>query len=413
MKNEAAEKVKQDVQRVIELRGKESLYVLINKVDQRRDGDMTPEQVQKFVAAEFGIGDVGESNRVFEISARRAFTSANFLMELQQYPNVTVNELKTSRSLAQEVYGIDWEEELAEATLEDLNKKADRLWKKSGFDSFLNGAITALLAEAAPRCIISALKISLSRLAELQDDVQLRKSAMAQDETKVKFEVAALEKDLESLDDCHQRLEEVDNIKNNLYEQLNKILDSLKKKAAVSLENYFTEEEFQRADLVKKGGMVTTSFFNWVSKRLNSQIKPTGSGVIEFNSLREAEDFAEQAIVYPKQKIDILLDDVRQKVRNITEQSRLKLTDFLIQETQPIIERARQRLNESFDINLSLPTLTINSEDIDFGKVRVKSNSRWLDQGYETKVVKKRKFTHWFWIVPKTETIKVKRPDKK
>jgi hypothetical protein len=39
LKNEAAEKVKQDVQRVIELRGKESLYVLINKVDQRRDGD--------------------------------------------------------------------------------------------------------------------------------------------------------------------------------------------------------------------------------------------------------------------------------------------------------------------------------------------------------------------------------------
>lgn len=83
LKNEAAEKVKQDVQRVIDLRGKESLYVLINKVDQRRDGDMKPEQVQQFVAAEFGIGEVGNINRVFEISARRAFTSANFLMELQ------------------------------------------------------------------------------------------------------------------------------------------------------------------------------------------------------------------------------------------------------------------------------------------------------------------------------------------
>ncbi|WP_353933070.1 hypothetical protein WJM97_11020 [Okeanomitos corallinicola TIOX110] len=36
-----------------------------------------------------------------------------------------------------------------------------------------------------------------------------------------------------------------------------------------------------------------------------------------------------------------------------------------------------------------------------------------MDQGYETKVVEKRKFTHWFWIVPKKETIRVKRPDKK
>lgn len=413
LKNEAAEKVKKDVQRVIYLRGKESLYVLINKVDQRRDGDMKPEQVQQFVAAEFGIGNVGDINRVFEISARRAFTSANFLMELQQRPDVEVSKLETSRSLAQEVFGIDWEEDLKEATVEELIKKAERLWKKSGFDPFLNGAINALMAEAAPRCIVSALKISLARIAELQDDVQLRRSAMAQDEEKVKFEVTALETDLQSLEDCRQRLQEVDNIKTNLYQQLNKILETLKQKATLSLESSFLEEEYQRADLVKKGGMVATNFFNLISKRFNSQIKPTGSGVIEFNSLREAEDFAEQAIAYPKQKIDMLLDDVREQVRKITEKSRLKLTNFLIQETQPIIDRARQRLNEAFEINLSLPTLTIDSEDIDFGKVRPKTNTRLVDQGYETKVVEKRKFTHWFWIVPKKETIRVKRPDKK
>lgn len=413
LKNEAAEKVREDVERVIKLRGKESLYVLINKVDQRRDGDMTPEQVQQFVAAEFGIGNIGDINRVFEISARRAFTSANFFMELQQNPDVKISELKTARSLAQEVFGIEWEDELEETTVEKLKKKAERLWKKSGFDPFLNGAINALMAEAAPRCIVSALKISLARIAELQDDVQLRKSAMAQDEEKVKFEVIALETDLQSLEDCRQRLQEVDNIKTNLYQQLNKILETLKQKATLSLESSFIEEEYQRADLVKKGGMVMTNFFNLISKRFNSQIKPTGSGVIEFNSLREAEDFAEQAIAYPKQKIDMLLDDVREQVRKITEKSRLELTDFLIQETQPIIDRARQRLNEAFEINLSLPTLTIDSEDIDFGKVRVKSNTRWLDQGYENKVVEKRRFTHWFFLVPKKETIIVKRPDKK
>jgi GTPase SAR1 family protein len=57
LKNEAAEKVKKDVQKVVDLRGKDNLYVLINKVDQRHDGDMSSEQVQQFVAAEFGIGE--------------------------------------------------------------------------------------------------------------------------------------------------------------------------------------------------------------------------------------------------------------------------------------------------------------------------------------------------------------------
>jgi Dynamin family len=79
LKTEAAERVKQDVQKVIDLRGKENLYVLINKVDQRRDADMTTAQVKQFVAAEFGIGNDTDMNKVFEIAARGAFVSANFL----------------------------------------------------------------------------------------------------------------------------------------------------------------------------------------------------------------------------------------------------------------------------------------------------------------------------------------------
>lgn len=94
LKNEAAEKVKTDVEKVIKLRGKENLYVLINKVDQRRDTDMSPEQVKQFVAAEFGIVHADNKNRVFEVSARRAFTSANFLQELQHYQISVYQKLK-------------------------------------------------------------------------------------------------------------------------------------------------------------------------------------------------------------------------------------------------------------------------------------------------------------------------------
>ncbi|HEY9666188.1 MAG TPA: dynamin family protein, partial [Coleofasciculaceae cyanobacterium] len=122
LKNEAAEKVKTDVQKVIELRGKDNLYVLINKVDQRREGDMTPEQVQQFVAAEFGIGNADDRNRVFEISARRAFTSANFLVKLQQNSKLNIAEDKAARALAQEVFGIRWEARLQKETINNLRE---------------------------------------------------------------------------------------------------------------------------------------------------------------------------------------------------------------------------------------------------------------------------------------------------
>jgi hypothetical protein len=205
LRTEAAEKVKQDVQRVIELRGKENLYVLINKVDQRRKGDMTPEQVQQFVAAELGIGGSNNMDRVFEVSARWAFSAANFMQELQQHPNISVAEMKTAQALAQEVFGIDWEEELADATVEDLERKAERLWKKSGFAPFLEKAISALIVSAAPRCIKAALNLSRSHLLELRNDVQLRYSAINQDAEKLQREVVALEADLHHLDLCRQK----------------------------------------------------------------------------------------------------------------------------------------------------------------------------------------------------------------
>ena len=39
--------------------------------------------------------------------------------------------MKAARALAQEVFGIDWEEELKEVKIEDLQRKAERLLKKS------------------------------------------------------------------------------------------------------------------------------------------------------------------------------------------------------------------------------------------------------------------------------------------
>lgn len=413
LRTEAAEKVKQDVQRVIELRGQENLYVLINKVDQRRKGDMTPEQVQQFVAAELKINGADNTNRVFEVSARWAFSAANFMHELQQHPNISIAQMKTAQALAQDVFGIDWEEEVEDATIEDLEKKAERLWKKSGFAPFLKKAIGALMADAGPRCMISALNIACGRLAQLHDDVQLRGSAINENEAEIRRQVGLLENDLQCIEECRNRLQEVDRIKGQLHQELNKTLEVLKQEAKVSLETCFNHEEYQHADLLQKGGIAAKNFFNWFSKQFNSPLKLQSGNLIEFKSYQEAEEFAEQAFAYPKQKINLLLESAREQVRKHIEHSRGTLTELVERDTQPIIERARKRLNETFSVNLSLPTPPIDSNDIDFVKPRIRNSTKWVDQGYEYKTVKKRKLTHWFWLVPTQEKVRVKRPDKR
>jgi hypothetical protein len=401
LKTEAAEKVKKDVQQVIKLRGTENLYVLVNKVDQRRGGDITPEQVREFVAAELGLE---HQDRVFEVAARWAFTATNFMLELQQCPEMTISESQTARAFAQEVFGIDWEEELEEADVEGLQRKAQRLWKKSGFAPFLENAINALMERAAPRCMKSALNIAQSRLVQLHEDVQLRGSAIAKDEEKLRLEVGALEADLHRLELCRNQLVEVDKTKANLHQELNRVLEVLTKEASVSLETFFSEEEYHRSGGFKRLAM---DFSKALAPPPQGDYK--GTSTVEFASFDEAEKFVTLALSAPKQRAERLLESIRQQVEDIIERSGQKLIADLETETKPIIEKARQRLNEAFNLNLSLPAPMIKSIDMDFTKPNIKSDFRMGHQGYQR--VKKRTWWHWLWIVPFEE--KVEKPKKR
>ncbi|MGB3655221.1 MAG: dynamin family protein [Rivularia sp. (in: cyanobacteria)] len=389
LKNKAAEKLKEDVQRVIDIRGKDNLYVLVNKVDQRRDGDMNPQEVEDFVAAEFGIG-VGDKNRVFEISARRAFTSANFLMELQQFPQAKVAQMNTVRALAQEVFGIDWEEELEDAAVDKLKEKADKLWKKSGFEPFLNDAIAVLVNEAAPRCMDFALKIARTHLVELQNEVKLRNSAVNKDAQKIQNEIELLNRDVFQLEWCLNDLgDEIDSIKKSLQEKLDKTLDKLKFRAEQSIQNYFLDGVAQRIKQVEKPDfrnilekidiqvrktllspipvphIVSNIFPESVSRFIKYEVGLRGRNECEFKKKEEAEEFAAQLILEATQIVEPLLYQAVKDIEYEIKQSQNELCVLLSKNTKDIIVNASRRLNESFDIKLELPPIVIGSVETD------------------------------------------------
>ena len=427
LNNKAAEEVKKQVQPVVELIGKENLYVLINKVDQRRKGDMTPEQVCQFVAADLGLSDSGDTDRVFEVSAIRAFAAAKFMLELQQHSGIDIAQMETVETLAQEALGARWEAKLKKASVEDLQEEAEYLWEESGFAPFLHKAINTLMESAAPRCMRSALNLGRSRLVELRDDVQLRSSAIAQDAEKLQREVSALETDLQHLELCRSRLKEVETIKIHLHQNLNNILVSLKNQAKVSIEDYFIEEDYERGSVLQKLDIkareflltdignfeIFPSWLNWISQGVKSTLKYKTLGVVEFKSETAAEEFATQAIAWAKRRAETLLSDVRENTGKEIEKARTGLIDFLEKESKPIIERARTRLNEAFNVDLSLPQPRLKSDDVEVVKPRVKSQTRYLEQGYEDVVTQKRTWWHWLWIVPVEVTEKKKRPDKR
>jgi GTPase Era involved in 16S rRNA processing len=412
LNNEAAEAIKKQVQPILNFIGKENLYVLVNKIDQRRKGDITSEQIRNFVIADLDLDSTNIENRVFEISAIRGLAATQFLLEVQQKPQAQLLELNSLEDLAQEVFGIDWDEEIEDINLKILTKKARKLWQKSGFAPFLERAIALLLKSAAPRSLITALNLSQSRLLELRDDINIRGKAVTQTKAKLREEIQALEADLVYLENCRNNLKQVENIKAQLQNSLELSIIKLKEQAKVNLEDYFSQKEYEKGDLIKKADikarellLTNISDFDilpkFLSKNIKSNLEPKTTGVINFTTTYEAEKFTTEALVQAKQRLEKLLLSARQNIEIEIVATNNSLKEFLKKETQPIVERAQVRLQKTFEINLELPPPAINPEDnLEMENRIVKKKTRLVNGGYEECLVKKRAWYYWFGIVP-------------
>jgi GTPase SAR1 family protein len=370
LNNEAAEKVKKQVQPIIDLIGKNNLYVLINKIDQRRKGDMNPEQVKEFVYADLNLSESIHTDKIFEISAVRAFSAARFMLERQCSDSVSDNypatALKSAETLAQEVYGIDWEEDLNQSTVTDLYAKADRLWKKSGFSSFLDKAINALMTNVAPYLINSSLNKARNRLIAMREDVSLRGQAINRAGDKLHQDIELLEADLKRLELCRIKLGEVENIRSLLQNRLDKVLNQLKKEAQVSIEDYFGKEDYQRANALEKVDISMRNIFltpisNFDPFGFSAQLKQLlgrkPSDILDFDTQQQANDFANDATAWAKQRAEKMLFSTRRHITEEIDTALSSLKKSLDRETLPIIEKARERLKQTFGVELALPEM--------------------------------------------------------
>jgi hypothetical protein len=424
LNNEAAEAIKKQVKPILELIGQDNLYVVVNKVDQRRKGDMTNEQVRDFVIADLELNHLDVSDRIFEVSAIRAFAATQFLLEVQQNPKIKLLEIASLETLAQEIFGIDWDEEIEDVTVKFLAQKALKLWKRSGFSPFLAQAISTLMESAAPRCLMSALNLSRYRLLELKDDLCLRSNAINQNTEKLQQEIKALESDLDYLEVCSTNLKQITEIKDRLQYNLEIILADLKKQAKFSLEDYFSEAEYARSDIIKKADIKTRELLltnlgdfellpKWIANNLKSNLEHKTAAIIPFATEKEANVFTQKALSWARSRLEKLIITTRKNIELEINQTSTVLIDCLTKETQPIIERAKVRLQTNFEINLYLPAPEIETDyELQFNQGFIKTKTRLVEGDYEERIIKKRAWYYWFGIVPFYSTETYQKPYK-
>jgi hypothetical protein len=401
---EAAEKVKRDVDEVAEIKGRESIYILINKVDMRKKKeDMTKQQVLEFVNNKFGIE--ASTNRVFEISASRAAYASNFWNEKKKgFTNP--QDMRTSDLLGMQYYGDSWRKKFQKKVdMDDMEEAATDVWSESGFAEFLQKAIAALMIKAAPLTLLNALNDVRYGLTSLQNSINFQKNIFGQDVQKLQGQISALEHDLENLLDCQNKLKsQVKDIGKTLEQELITSLHNMKEQSSAELNNIFISREFSEAGLGKKFGRGILDMIQWFSN-----VKYQEAGLIEFNSQAEVDSFIEGVTASIRTITNNLMFNAREDAVKQINKSRQNIESLLKKETKPIVEQSQSRFKEQFNVNLELPNIFDDVEleqNIDLD-VSTKVDFRYV---YENEIVKQRRwYSLWIWkhnevkVVEKTE----------
>lgn len=352
----AAEFVSKEVQAVARIVGEENIFVIVNKIDERDDKGMTSEQVRQFVAGHLSLRKPVPENRIFEVSAKRAFRAADFLREYgrrRDEQGQDVRSWPTAVSLAPLVFGAtEWEEDLEATNGEELGRRARKLWGRSGFDTFLAQAVERLLAEVAPRALRVALSVARAHLSTLRNDARMRHKAIRASATAVESELANLDRELRGLEESRRSVDErLREVEKELREHLGILRRKLQPVIEEDVRLVFKEKEDIEASLI-------TGFLRrgkrFVARRLGDPLGGV-SRIMEFESLADAQDFANDAIEIVLSRTRPQIERALEVTNRRVEVTRREFEQVLARETRPILQRAAERIKRQFDVALEFP----------------------------------------------------------
>ena len=185
-------KVKKLVDEIAVVKGRDRIYIIVNKIDARDPNnpeDLTTQQILNLVKTKYEIDD--PQNRVFEMSAREAFLATNFQREKEIYQLTELRGKKSFEALGQEYYAKHWKTQKATVTLEEMQEVANEFLEDSGFVGFIDKAITPLVPSMIT--IKSTLNENSDRFTSFLSYLSKQKGIIERDIQRLEIEINQLE----------------------------------------------------------------------------------------------------------------------------------------------------------------------------------------------------------------------------
>lgn len=358
----------------------DTIFALVNKCDQRRRGDMTTEDVCKFVRENFdiGIGKTEEDdNRVFEIQAIRALLAKQFCIELdqiQESETIQYEDLDSGQDFLTEAYGATYDETNA-PTRQKIKSDAVKLWQKSGFEQFLSGAVEKLIERAAPRILNNALTKCTGGMNGLRESLEVREQLLEADVTKLHTQINAFQDDFAKLSNIMKKEKNAPHneqqqliakigdasmiVFSEAERQLNKLLnEDLKCNEQTAMQETNMEVDIYGAveSLLSKNTRMVIHHTLCIIRQLLTKYANSGSS-FEFDSEIEGQEFIanikrqvqnipEKAVITIRRTVDAECNSACQR-----------LHDRLHKATQGVLYDAQTRFTNTFKIELQKPPI--------------------------------------------------------
>ena len=138
----------------------DGLYALVNKVDQRRRGERTEEEVKQHIQTKYNINEA----QVFELKAVHGLQAKKYMTQYEPpsrdlVPSQSIADVPTAQDLLREIYlsEDDLQQNLEQMTAQQVYEKSKRVYEGSGLERFLQHVFKAAGRNVLHLCMQSCI----------------------------------------------------------------------------------------------------------------------------------------------------------------------------------------------------------------------------------------------------------------
>jgi replication fork clamp-binding protein CrfC len=370
-------------------------YALVNKFDQRdRNGD-TEDDVRALVAGKL-LPELVRLEDVFPVSSKRGYLANRARTELAAQGRLPAWKKESwVEDFASEAMGSSWDDDdLADS--EKVQSAAEKLWKKSNFQTLLTDVIEYAHARAAALAIDSAAQKLIKLTGDVSNFLDIRKTGLAQDAQKLHAQINAIVEDIRKIGELEQTAEKAtEHALTEMADTVDERFAKSQKDVEAVVDLYFQKGKMAEVEAanaqqkprshkaLKRSSNSGASAVSWKS-RLVSAASALGAALnsserTDFNPNKETIQFDDA------NKAKELMDTIRARVEEVMVHAEGDMQHDLMESIENFQRRFREKIeaparqiigdlnsrlsDDGFAVKLEIPIIVLDTIEFSSGEM--------------------------------------------